>query len=178
MLLSRISLSSAFYRIVLCGALALRACTATGEEESSSCAASTSIPRALIGEEFVEINEERFPKYFGTYPPDSSGNADIDGLPYYYVLNADKSVLYIPNFLNQTAANQMKEFCTSGERFIRSPDREKGEVRFVSTETVITRFIDKLFPGHEVEGQGNFRIIRDSDLEWTIARPGRSSGRP
>ncbi len=30
---------------------------------------------------------------------------------------------------------------------------------------MLTLFLDKLFPGHDVEGKGAFRIIRDSDIE-------------
>jgi polyphosphate kinase len=37
--------------------------------------------------------------------------------------------------------------------------------RFLSLEAVVTLFLDHLFPGCEVEGQGVFRLIRDSDVE-------------
>jgi len=47
-------------------------------------------------------------------------------------------------------------------RFIRLPGES---VRFVPLEVLITLFLDKLFPGYEVEGSGVFRIIRDSDVE-------------
>ncbi len=50
------------------------------------------------------------------------------------------------------------------QRFMRLPDAEKS-VRFVPLETVIRLFLDKLFPGHVVEGSGLFRILRDSDVE-------------
>ena len=48
------------------------------------------------------------------------------------------------------------------ERFIRLPGERQ---RFVRLEQVIERFIDILFPGFEVRGSGNFRVIRDSDIE-------------
>ena len=48
------------------------------------------------------------------------------------------------------------------ERFVRLP--EPG-IRFVALEHVIRRYLDRLFPGFEVTGQGLFRVIRDSEME-------------
>ncbi len=50
------------------------------------------------------------------------------------------------------------------QRFIRLPDDGKG-VRFLPLEKVVTLFLHKLFPGHEVSGSGVFRVLRDSDVE-------------
>ena len=43
--------------------------------------------------------------------------------------------------------------------------RRRAERRFVSLEGFVSLFLDHLFPGCEVEGQGVFRLIRDSDVE-------------
>lgn len=43
--------------------------------------------------------------------------------------------------------------------------RRKAERRFLSLEGFLVLFLDHLFPGCEVEGQGVFRLIRDSDVE-------------
>lgn len=48
------------------------------------------------------------------------------------------------------------------ERFIRLPGKR---VRFIALEHVIRRYLDRLFPGFEVTGQGMFRVIRDSEME-------------
>ncbi len=47
------------------------------------------------------------------------------------------------------------------------PAREGGRParRFMTLESVLTMFVDTLFPGHEVVGKGSFRVIRDSDIE-------------
>lgn len=50
-------------------------------------------------------------------------------------------------------------------RFVRLPQRTKNEVRLISLENIILNYIDKLFPNYRSKGNGNFRIIRDSDLE-------------
>jgi len=47
-------------------------------------------------------------------------------------------------------------------RFTRLPGRR---ARYVSIATMIRRFTDILFPGYRVEGDGSFRVIRDSDIE-------------
>jgi polyphosphate kinase len=48
------------------------------------------------------------------------------------------------------------------ERFVRLP----GEaIRFLPLEDLITLFLDRLFPGFRVEGQGMFRVIRDSEMD-------------
>ncbi len=50
------------------------------------------------------------------------------------------------------------------QRFIRLPDAGKT-VRFLPLEKVVTLYLHKLFPGHEVAGSGVFRVLRDSDVE-------------
>ncbi len=43
--------------------------------------------------------------------------------------------------------------------------RRKAQRRVISLESVVTLFLDHLFPGCEIEAQGVFRLIRDSDVE-------------
>jgi len=47
-------------------------------------------------------------------------------------------------------------------RFVRLPGKS---VRFLPLEQMIGLFLDHLFPGFSVIGQGMFRILRDSDIE-------------
>ncbi|PWR24096.1 RNA degradosome polyphosphate kinase [Zavarzinia compransoris] len=48
------------------------------------------------------------------------------------------------------------------ERFIRLPG---DEVRFIALEHVVGLFLDRLFPNYELIAKGQFRLIRDSDME-------------
>ena len=43
--------------------------------------------------------------------------------------------------------------------------RRKTERRYVSLEALVSLFLDHLFPGCEIQAQGVFRLIRDSDVE-------------
>lgn len=56
------------------------------------------------------------------------------------------------------------------KRFVELPTRPRRDGarpdrRFMTLESVLTMFVDTLFPGHEVVGKGSFRVIRDSDIE-------------
>ncbi len=66
--------------------------------------------------------------------------------------------------------NALLPLPTGVKRFIEIPAESrdaKGRPvkRFIALETILTLFVDALFPGYEVLGQGAFRIIRDSDIE-------------
>src|SRR4051812_19834999 len=52
------------------------------------------------------------------------------------------------------------------ERFVRLPPIFHGHVRFLVLEDVISLFLPRLFPGFRVTGQGIFRLIRDTDVEF------------
>ena len=43
--------------------------------------------------------------------------------------------------------------------------RRSSKRRFVSLESLVSLFLDHLFPGCEIQAQGVFRLIRDSDVE-------------
>src|SRR4051812_33754090 len=47
----------------------------------------------------------------------------------------------------------------------RRTGRKRTERRFVSLESLVSLYLDHLFPGCEVQAQGVFRLIRDSDVE-------------
>jgi polyphosphate kinase len=51
------------------------------------------------------------------------------------------------------------------ERFVRLP-ASGGTIRFVTLEALVTLFLDRVFPGFFVAGQGLFRLIRDTDVEF------------
>ncbi|MBE8190625.1 MAG: RNA degradosome polyphosphate kinase [Alphaproteobacteria bacterium] len=42
---------------------------------------------------------------------------------------------------------------------------EKDELFFLRLESLMTMFIERIFPRYDVRGQGAFRLIRDSDIE-------------
>ncbi|WP_407874835.1 RNA degradosome polyphosphate kinase [Qipengyuania nanhaisediminis] len=52
-------------------------------------------------------------------------------------------------------------------RFVRVPDThcEAGEAVFISIASLIQRYAKKLFPGFAINGDGMFRVLRDSDIE-------------
>jgi len=52
------------------------------------------------------------------------------------------------------------------ERFIRLPQAPGGPIRFVMLEEVVGLFLQRVFPGFYVTGQGLFRLIRDTDIEF------------
>ncbi len=54
------------------------------------------------------------------------------------------------------------------ERFIRLPAAGDGAsgIRFLLLEHLVGLFLGKLFPGFELLGQGLFRLIRDTDVEF------------
>ena len=81
---------------------------------------------------------------------------------------------FIPNF-GLTLVRQLKRKSGDGEalralvplpnlfdRFTRLPG---ATIRFIALENVISLFLDRLFPGFDVVLGGQFRVIRDSEME-------------
>ncbi|MGH7155796.1 MAG: RNA degradosome polyphosphate kinase, partial [Acetobacteraceae bacterium] len=52
------------------------------------------------------------------------------------------------------------------ERFVRLPSGADRVIRFVLLEDMVGRFLGRLFPGFRIIGQGMFRLIRDTDVEF------------
>jgi polyphosphate kinase len=51
-------------------------------------------------------------------------------------------------------------------RFVRLPGAISEPIRFVMLEDLLGLFLGRLFPGFRVTGQGGFRLIRDTDVEF------------
>ncbi len=52
------------------------------------------------------------------------------------------------------------------ERFIRLPNDAGQPIRFILLEDLVVLFLNRVFPGFQLTGQGLFRLIRDTDVEF------------
>lgn len=112
--------------IVIISVLGLHSCKFCGVLAGHAVSGATTCesrpePSVLIGGIRKIVSSEEFEK----------GQMDNLGFEY-YLMNNDKPILYVPDFLNETAANELKDFCIAAERFTRSPiggrDTESGTI--------------------------------------------------
>ncbi|MXO85909.1 RNA degradosome polyphosphate kinase [Altererythrobacter aurantiacus] len=83
--------------------------------------------------------------------------------PFPFIANRGMGILF--TLTRQSDGEQVIEMIlipSALPRFVRIAGEEAS---YISIENLICRFASKLFPGYSVEGDGAFRVLRDSDLE-------------
>jgi len=85
--------------------------------------------------------------------------------PFPFIPNLGYTLVYdLKNVRSGEAMIALVRLPGALRRFVELPS-QPGCTLLIPVEQVIGMFMDKLFPGFEVSGSGNFRLIRDSDIE-------------
>jgi len=83
--------------------------------------------------------------------------------PFPFVSNKGIGVLFnLARRADESRLLEMVLIPSAIPRFVRMPGEE---AMFIAVEQLVCRFAELLFPGFRVEGDGVFRLLRDSDIE-------------
>ena len=88
--------------------------------------------------------------------------------PFPFVHNEGMGLLFtLSRDADQEQIMEMILIPTALPRFVRVPDThsDDGVAIYISIASLIQRYAKKLFPGFTIEGDGLFRVLRDSDIE-------------
>ena len=88
--------------------------------------------------------------------------------PFPFVQNEGMGLLF--TLTRNTGGEQLIEMVlipSALPRFVRVPDAVSGDgsVLYISIARLIQRYAEALFPGFTIQGDGLFRVLRDSDIE-------------
>ncbi|MEE4155015.1 MAG: RNA degradosome polyphosphate kinase [Erythrobacter sp.] len=87
--------------------------------------------------------------------------------PFPFVQNEGMGLLFtLTRDADQEQIIEMILIPSALPRFVRVPSEIAGEAAiYISIASLIQRYAKKLFPGFTIEGDGLFRVLRDSDIE-------------
>lgn len=88
--------------------------------------------------------------------------------PFPFVQNEGMGLLFtLTRDADQEQIIEMILIPSALPRFVRVPSShvEEGEALYISIASLIQRYAHNLFPGFTIEGDGLFRVLRDSDIE-------------
>ncbi len=128
-------------------------------EELSGAGISVVGPAELSGEDRAWLEERFMAEIFPVLTPLAIDPAH----PFPFIANLGLG--FALQLRRRSDGNRMEALLlipATINRFIRLPGKT---VRFLPLEQMIGLFLDHLFPGFSVVGQGMFRILRDSDIE-------------
>jgi len=133
--------------------------------------------RVLLAEADIHIADERRIKaaahdwleefFLGEILPIITPQALDPAHPFPFVQNEGMGLLFtLTRDADKEQIIEMILIPSALPRFVRVPSTHSGdEAIYISIASLIQRYAKKLFPGFTIEGDGLFRVLRDSDIE-------------
>ncbi|MDX2259006.1 MAG: RNA degradosome polyphosphate kinase [Hyphomicrobiaceae bacterium] len=141
-----------------------QACWAVLREELASAGIVIEEPQELDAAELEELRQLFMDQFFQILTPIAVDPAH----PFPFILNKGLTVaVLMESRTTGKIQNGLIPIPNQLDRFYRlKPDAATGAIRFIRVEAVIGLFVEALFPGFDIQKQGAFRVLRDSDVEF------------
>ena len=120
---------------------------------------------SLITDRKLEKHESEFlADYFESYVlPALTPQAIDPAHPFPFITNQGSGILFsLVRHADGAPVNEMVLIPPALPRYVRVPGKT---TTWIAIEELIRRKANRLFPGFRIEGQGMFRVLRDSDIE-------------